>query len=195
MYLPESFSETDPARILALIESHPLATMITVSAGVPYISHVPLLADTSEKQIKLIGHLARANPHAGQLENATCLAILHGPDAYVSPNWYETAGVPTWNYVVAHLHGQASLVTDETELESLLTKITKRFEAAEPSPWEYKLDGEQRQRLLGAIIGFEITVESIEAKFKLSQNRSASERNTIKAKLSASAPELVRLMS
>lgn len=194
MYLPSLFSERDTARILDLIAAHPLATLITAHAGDPCISHLPLIATLRDGQIQLNGHLAKANPQASAIEGADCLAIFHGPDAYISPTGYETAGVPTWNYAVVHLRGPARLIDDEAALENLLAAHTAHFEAEEEAPWEFRLDDSQRQRLLGAIIGIEITVVALEAKFKLSQNRSKNERATIQSRLATTAPALARLM-
>ncbi|MHB1216084.1 MAG: FMN-binding negative transcriptional regulator [Thiobacillus sp.] len=189
MYIPEHFRETNPARISALIESHPFGMLVTAPEGVPYVSHLPFLFECSTgAQGKLLGHMARANPQWQHFSTGReVLAVFQGPHAYVSPSWYASAGVPTWNYAVIHLRGTPRLIEGETELEALLEQLTRVHESPMPSPWEPKLTGERRAKLLNMIMGFEIEVTDIQGKFKLSQNRPLEDQQNVVEELSLSS--------
>jgi transcriptional regulator len=123
--------------------------------------------------MRLLGHVARGNAQwqalaAGQRS----LAIFAGPHAYVSPSWYEQhPSVPTWNYAVVHAHGTARIM-DEAELHDLLLRLSATYEAGRPEPWRMSgLPADYVDQMLKAIVGFELAVEKLEGKFKLSQNR------------------------
>ena len=188
MYIPESFKETNPKRITALIEGHPFGTLVTAPDGVPFVSHLPFLFEsTAGAHGKLFGHMARANPQWQHLAaDSNVLAVFQGPHAYVSPSWYSSPGVPTWNYAVVHLYGNASLIEDEAELEALIERLTNTHESPMPSPWKPDLAGERRTKLLNMIVGFEIEIIDVQGKFKLCQNRPAEDRQRVIEALSQS---------
>ena len=192
MYLPEQFRETDPERIAAVIEGYPFATLITAPDGVPFVSHLPLLYQRGAgAHGRLLGHLARANPQWQHLASGReVLAVFQGPHAYVSPSWYSSPGVPTWNYAAVHLRGSPRIVDDASELEALLAQITRIHESPMPSPWQPDLAGERRSRLLGMIVGFEIAVTDLQAKFKLSQNWPPEEQQRIARELGRSGNQI-----
>jgi transcriptional regulator len=128
--------------------------------------------------------MARANPQwQGFGEAQPVLAIFHGPHAYVSPSWYRATGVPTWNYAVVHVYGRARPIEDQATLRSLIERLTALHEARNPSPWRNDLPDDRYHDLLGKIVGFEIDIERMEAKFKLSQNRSDADRQGVIAGL------------
>lgn len=196
MYLPEQFEETDPGRIASLVENHPFGMLITVSQGQPFVSHLPFLFERSSgRKGRLIGHMARANPQWQHFGKAA-LAVFQGPHAYVSPSWYASFGVPTWNYAVVHMKGKAVPVEGEA-LEKLLEKMTAAQESGRQNPW--KLEDERLTKLFAMIVGFEIEITEIRAKFKLSQNRSLDDRTGVIGALSElndpNAVELVKLMA
>ena len=120
------------------------------------------------------GHWARANPQWQGIESQTVLAIVHGPHAYVSPRWYPDPlrAVPTWNYAAAHLSGRVSLVTQADELLGLVGELAQHFEPTE-APWRLADAMDTGRRMAAAIVGFELRVERIELKQKLSQNHDA----------------------
>lgn len=186
VYLPPSFAARDGAAVARLMREHPFATLITATGDEPQISHVPLLqlAEPSPNG-SLIGHVARANPHWRRFADGPSLAVFHGPHAYVSPSWYgePAAMVPTWNYVVAHVRGTLELVTDRAETLAILRQLTERFESARAAPWRLQLEGARLEAMVGAIVAFRMTIERIDAKFKLSQNRSAEDRERVIAAL------------
>lgn len=138
-------------------------------------------------QGKLLGHMARANPQWLHFSpGSEVLAVFQGPHTYISPSWYSSPGVPTWNYAVVHLRGNPRLIESETELEALVEQLTHVQESHMPSPWKPNLVGERRSKLLSMIVGFEIEVTEVQAKFKLSQNRSPEDQQRAIKELSHS---------
>jgi transcriptional regulator len=185
MYLPEHFKEEDPERITALIQENAFGMLVSAPQGQPFVSHLPFLFEPSSgAQGKLFGHMARANTHWEHLASGgEVLAVFQGAHAYISPSWYASPGVPTWNYAVVHLRGKPRIMGSEAELEALLERQTHVYEQHLASPWKPGLAGERRTRLLGMIVGFEIEITDIQAKFKLSQNRSSEDRMRVVAEL------------
>lgn len=188
MYIPTHFNETDQARILALIANYPLGMLVTVPDGVPFVSHLPFLfEDSANSQGKLLGHMAKANPQWQHVSaNSEVLVVFQGPHAYVSPSWYTSPGVPTWNYAVVHLRGKLRLIEDPLALETLMERLTETHESQQLNPWKPKLTDERRLKLLDMIVGFEIDITDIQGKFKLSQNRPLEDRKRVVEELSQS---------
>jgi len=188
MYVPEHFKEANPERISALIEGHPLGMLVTAPEGLPFASHLPFIFERpADSQGKLLGHMARANPQWQHFStDSEVLAVFQGPHAYVSPSWYSSPGVPTWNYAVVHLRGTPRLIERESELEALVERLTHVYESRMPNPWKPNLAGERRTKLLNMIVGFEIEITDIQGKFKLSQNRPPEDRRSVVEKLSRS---------
>jgi transcriptional regulator len=192
MYVQASFVETDPERLLELAAQYPFATVITPSAAELWVSHVPLVVRRRDDAVVLAGHLARANGHWEAMETgAVTTAIFHGPHAYVSPTWYATSpAVPTWNYVVVHAAGKPRVHHDGPELAELLRELTAQYEGRQASAWSPdRLPDDFAQPMRGAIVGFEIAVDRLEGKVKLSQNRSAEDRRGVVAALEAQMSE------
>jgi transcriptional regulator len=186
LYVPSHFDAGNRVAIARLLHDHPFATLVTPAAGEPHISHVPLLwVGDCEPHGTLLGHFARANPHAGGAAAAESIAIFHGPHAYVSPSWYAepAAAVPTWNYAVVHAHGALELARTQVETRAILDVLIHRFESARDAPWEPGLDRSRMDAMVGAIVGFRMKIKRIDAKFKLSQNRSPDDRTRVASAL------------
>src|ERR1041384_1300314 len=175
MYLPEKFRLDDPAVLLAHARAHPFATVISHGEGGIAVSHLPLLVEAG----RLRGHLARLNPQFAQFEaGAEMVAVFHGPHAYVSPSVYaEQPAVPTWNYVVVHATGRGRL-TGERELRRTLDEQVALFDS---TGWRFDPPEEYGRRMLAQIAGFEIAVDRLEGKWKLSQNRPAEDQQRVAA--------------
>jgi transcriptional regulator len=189
MYIPEHFKETNSERISALIERNSFGMLVTAPDGVPFVSHLPFIFDRAvgSKGI-LLCHMARANPQWQHFSSGgEVLAVFQGPHAYVSPSWYSSPGVPTWNYAVVHLRGKPRLIKSESELETLVERLTYVYESHMPGPWKPNLAGERRTTLLNLIVGFKIEVTAVQAKFKLSQNRPPEDQQNVVGKLSQSS--------
>ncbi|MBC8024039.1 MAG: FMN-binding negative transcriptional regulator [Burkholderiales bacterium] len=184
LYVPAHFRADDPETLARFIEANGFATLVSQGAGGLQVSHVPLLAERAQDgQLRLLGHVARANEHWKGLEDAAeVLAIFHGPHAYVSPTWYVNhPSVPTWNYAVVHARGKARLM-EEAELHDLLMRLSSVYESPNPKPWRMsELPAAYVDGMLKMIVGFEIEVERLEGKFKLSQNRPAEVARVIEA--------------
>lgn len=188
IYVPAHFAARDRTTLARLAHDHPFATLVTPQVPEPHITHLPLIyvADR-EPNGTLFGHFARANPHARSVPGSESIAIFHGPHAYVSPTWYaDPAGaVPTWNYAVAHAVGTIELARDPAETRAVLDLLIQRFEAGRATPWQLGLDPVRLRAMVDAIVGFRIRVKRIDAKLKLSQNRSAEDRDRVTAGLEA----------
>jgi transcriptional regulator len=167
LYLPKHFAGKDWER---LVREFPLATV--VSGG--HVSLLPLLLEQRGKEHWLLGHLARANPHWRELDGRTVTALFHGPQAYISPLWYEECDVPTWNYALVHLEGTARLLPDPRES---VEKLSARMEGEDG--WRFQVPADLQGRLEQAIVAFEIRVEKAEAKYKLNQNRSREDQEGV----------------
>jgi transcriptional regulator len=189
VYLPRAFAETDLARLDALIAAHPFITLVTVRDGLPVADHVPVLYAREGNRIELRGHVARANPLASA-GGGPALAIVHGPNAYVSPGWYPdkeaAARVPTWNYAIAHLSGPLELFDDEGALADIVDRLSHLHEARVGSDWRYEHDRDDHRRQLRGITGFRLLAERIELKFKLNQNHPQANQASVAAALQAS---------
>jgi transcriptional regulator len=186
VYVPQHFAARDEAMVARLVHDYPFATLVTPGEPEPLVTHLPLLlvAD-DEPPGTLFGHFARANPHARTPPGAESVAIFHGPHAYVTPSWYaDPAGaVPTWNYAVVHAHGALELARDPAETRAVLDLLVQRFESDRSAPWRLGLDPDRLAAMVNAIVGFRIRVTRLEAKFKLSQNRSPEDQRRVAAGL------------
>lgn len=189
MYIPSSFTENDAQRLQDFMRQHSFAMLVTTHDGAPIASHLPLMLESSVGQHgALLGHMARANPQwQDWASGAEVLVIFQGAHAYVSPAWYEShpMSVPTWNFTAVHAYGTARILS-ETELENALQQLTDEHEKSLPQPWKLELTQMMRERLLGAIVGFEIMLNRVEGKFKLSQNRSEQDQRNVMEKLAQS---------
>ncbi len=188
MYIPDSFNETNPERISALIEGNSFGMLVTAPDGVPFVSHLPFVFDQAAgSKGKLLCHMARANPQWQHFSSGIeVLAVFQGPHAYVSPSQHLSTGVPTWNYAVVHLRGKPRLIEGESELKVLLEQLTHVHESHMPSPSKLNLSYERYSKLLSMIVGFEIEITDIQGKFKLSQNRPLEDQRRVIEELSRS---------
>ena len=175
MYIPASFRIDDLDVLYSFIEEYSFAALISVCHGVPFATHLPLLIDR-ERRV-LMGHVARANPHADVFGAASeSMAIFSGPHAYVSPSWYATApAVPTWNYAAVHVYGPLRRLSED-RTEELVDLTVEKYESARSTPWPNDLPRDFREKMLKGIAGFEMPIGRIEGKFKLGQNRAESDR-------------------
>ena len=194
MYIPEAFREDRPEALRALIEEHSFGTLVSRCEGEFFASHLPLLLDPDRgPHGTLLGHMARANPQwQGFREGEEVLAIFQGPHAYVSPSWYETElSVPTWNYAVVHACGVPRLMEAGPALRDLLERTVSTYEAGRPDPWTIDhLPAPFVEKLMEAIVGFEIPIARLEGKLKLGQNRSEADRAGAAAGLRAAGTPL-----
>ena len=195
LYMPPHFRNEDRGEVVEFMRAHAFATLISGGDAAIAVSHVPLLVEENGGKVLLRGHVARANPQWEGLEGRDVLAVFHGPHAYVSPTWYVNhPAVPTWNYAVVHAQGKARL-TDADELHEIVTELSGKYEAGNNPPWRFSEQPEAyASSMLGMIVGFEVEVERLEAKFKLSQNRPADAPRVIERLEAVGERELAALM-
>jgi transcriptional regulator len=198
LYNPPAFRETDLAALHAQILGTGLTTLITVgdngSIPGPIVSQLPMLLDPKAGPSgTLTGHLARGNPQWKDSDfSKPAIAMFIGPDAYVSPSWYPSKAehgktVPTWNYSLIYVRGMIETFDDAEELRAHVTALTERFERDAPAPWKVSDAPEDYlQRQFKGIVGLRLTIDTIEGKAKLSQNRTKADQDGVIAALSAS---------
>jgi transcriptional regulator len=195
MYLPRHFTVTDLAEIGAFVDAAQAADLVTFDGTKPVSTLLPVIWELPDDIApgsygRLLGHIAIANEQwRTALPGSQALAIVHGPQAYISPAWYEAKArhgrvVPTWNYEAVHLTGTVTFHQDTQWLRELVTRLTRLHEDGRQHPWavtdappEY-IDGQLR-----AIVGVELAITAVEAKQKLSQNRSGLDREGVVAGL------------
>lgn len=192
MYIPEFNRVRDRADTVSFVQANPFAILVSPSDSGPFATHIPILARDADNQMVLHGHMAKANPHCGLLQSdQESLAIFHGPHAYISPSLYESReSVPTWNYAAVHVYGYAHVVTDPEPLLEEVREIIHAFDPAYFAQWS-SLSDKFRQGMLKHIVGFEMVATRIEAKFKISQNRTKADQAAIIADLGQSTDSAV----
>jgi transcriptional regulator len=174
MYVPDHFREDRPDVLHQAMRRIGFATLVTKDLDA---NHLPMLLEDGV----LRGHVARANPVWKSGEGAA-LAIFLGPHAYVSPNWYPSKAetgkaVPTWNYITVHVRGQIHWRQEPDWLRAHLTALSQEHESGRSTPWQVSDAPENYiETMLRGIVGFELAIESLEGKYKLSQNRDAADR-------------------
>ena len=178
MYVPAHFAGEDEA-VQELLYSRGAADLVTATPEGLVATMLPFLYDR-ERSV-LLGHLARNNEHWKLPVIGDALVIMRGPDAYISPTWYASKQehgrvVPTWNYITAHIHGTMTVHDDPAWVEDVVRRLSDRHESGRAEPWS--VDDAPAKFVSGqlrAIVGVEIAIQRIEAKFKLSQNRPAAD--------------------
>jgi len=179
MYTPSFNSFTDGQEIIAFMQRYSFATIVTQIDGLPVATHLPFLVKNEGDKIILQAHFAKANPQWKEIEGNTSLVIFTEPHAYISPNNYEKAeNVPTWNYIAVHAYGKSRILNEVEQKTELLKHTIHAFESAYLQQWE-GLPEQYRLKMMNGIVAFEIEVTDLQAKKKLSQNRSELERENI----------------
>jgi transcriptional regulator len=178
------FHEEDWAEIRKIIVQNSFATIVSCDGDVPVATHAPLrLLERESGPAILQGHIARANPHWKLLESAPrALAIFMAAHSYISPRWYDHVNVPTWNYMAVHVYGKPRLVTDADEVQALMGNLVEVYEGGNPTGKSYSIESLPADYLASQIKGivcFEISVDDVQASFKLSQNRNDASYDSV----------------
>jgi transcriptional regulator len=195
VYVPPLFKEDRIEVLHDAIRNTGLVTLVTLMPDGLIASHVPMLLDpTPAPYGTLLGHVARPNKQAkGAVAGTEALAIFQGPDAYITPSWYETKRqtgkvVPTWNYVTVHAYGTIEFFNDADRLLDIVTRLTDREEARRAEPWAVTdAPTDFIDVMLKGIVGFALPITRLEGKWKMSQNRPAEDRVGVVAGLIADA--------
>jgi transcriptional regulator len=177
MYIPDHFKISDQEEIFSFLQANAFGQLISVQDKRLTSSHLPFLIADDRK--RLLCHLARQNSQWQQLAGQQVLVTFQGPHDYISPSWYQNAGVPTWNYQAVHVYGSCRVFDAADELATVVEALSDRYESSFESPWE----PQYRHAMLKAIIGVEIEIEEIQCKYKLSQNRPAKDQRGVIEKL------------
>jgi len=173
MYIPKHFEVTDREEVQAFLKANPFGQLISTVDGKLFSSHLPFFFDYDAGL--LICHVAKGNPQWRGIEGQEILVTFQGLHDYVSPSWYSSPGVPTWNYQAVHVYGKPKLITDADKLKAIVNTLTEIHESSFDEPWK----PEYKESLLNGIVGIEITVAELQCKYKLSQNRSRKDKNQI----------------
>ncbi len=188
MYTPRSFELTDLRAQHRVIEDYPFAALTVHSSMGLAATHLPFLLTEPEHGLGLLqAHVARSNTEFSLLADETpVLVIFQGPQAYISPSWYPSKkssggkAVPTWNYVSVHVHGTLSTTTNAEWLLTHLKRQTSRFEAGRADPWEITdAPADYIDTMIRNVVGIQITINAIEGKQKLSQNRTLQDQQGV----------------
>lgn len=190
MYVPPAFRETELAALHETMRAARVANLVTMTPDGLFATPLPLLLAAEEGDHgTLYGHVARANPQWHLKVTGEALAIFMGPEAYISPSWYPSKQehhkvVPTWNYITVQAHGPVEFFDDPQRLLDVVTRLTTRHEAPRAKPWAVSDAPEEfiRAQLKG-IVGLRLPITKLTGKRKMSQNRSAADRNGVAAAL------------
>src|SRR4051812_10098570 len=172
--------------------------LVTGTGGVLHASHLPVTVHERGEQIVIDMHMAKNNPQWEAFFDDEVLVVFHGPHAYVSPRWYaEKERVPTWNYASVHAYGKVKAFHDAASKQAAVAKLVAHHDPKWQADYE-KLSPAYMEGMLGGIVAFEIPVDRLETRWKLSQNRGRREMELITAELEkstfAAERELVPLM-
>jgi len=191
VYVPAHFAPDD-ATVRELLSRPQAADLVTMTEDGLVATFLPFVFDPGAGEHGVLrGHLARNNDQWSRAVVGEAMVIVHGPDAYVTPNWYASKAehgrvVPTWNYVTAHVYGELRVHDDPVWLDGLVRELTDLHEAREPEAWA--VDDAPAKFVAGqlrAIVGVELVIRRIEAKVKMSQNRPPADVEGVVAGLDA----------
>lgn len=195
MYVPKENRMTDRAEIVAFMQRFSFATVITSEDNFPAATHLPFLVRSENEKIILTAHFAKANPQWETIENNLVLVIFSEPHAYISPKLYDKAlNVPTWNYLAVHAYGHGKLITEAAAVREVLNATVQNFEMGYNQQWD-GLPEDYKQKLSEGIVAFEIEVTDLQAKKKISQNKTETEKDRIIETLSKSDDSHERLIA
>ncbi len=189
MYTPRPFQVTDRDELLRFVSQHAFGQLISEVDGELFATHIPFILNA--ERTALLGHVAKQNPHWRGASDRRVLLTFLGEHGYVSPSWYASPGVPTWNYQAVHVYGRCRVFTDAERLRDLLAALTERYESAFSTPWQPRYP----PQALSAIVGLAVEITTIQGKYKLSQNRPVEDRRRVAEKFASEGhPALARAM-
>jgi len=163
MYKPKYAENNNEASVMEFISKNSFGIIVSQFGGKVLASHIPFELQGEDK---LLGHISRANPQWKNFEiGSEVLVIFNGPHAYISSSWYDHENVPTWNYIAVHVYGTIRIIEGD-ELLDALKNLLDKFEVTSQHPVSIK--GMYVRKSLNGIVGFEISITSMEASYKLS---------------------------
>lgn len=180
MYTPAYAKNENEEDLKDFIRKNGFGIVVSTVDGKLWATHIPLILVGD----KLQGHISRGNKQWRELpQNEEVMVIFQGPHTYVSSSWYDHENVPSWNYVAVHVYGKAHMQSEEELIESL-RQLTNKYEKDSVHPVSVDTMSEKFLHAeLRGTIGFEITIERMEASYKLSQNRDEKNHTQIISEL------------
>ena len=195
MYIPKFNLTTDQHEMVAFMKKFSFATIITAKNGIPLATHLPFSITTREEQIILTSHFAKANNHWQDIENNSVLVIFSEPHAYISTkNYALDLNVPTWNYISIHAYGEGKLITDPENTFKVLEMMIDEYEESYRKKWD-QFPMDYKLKMSKGIVAFEIGINDLQGKKKLSQNRTDIEKLNIIESLTDSEDSSARLIA
>jgi transcriptional regulator len=194
MYIPSEYREEDPEKLLAFMQAHSFATLVSIDNTKPIATHLPFVVRRTDETITLVTHMSKGNSQWKSLGEQDILVIFQGPQAYISPtNYADKARVPTWNYIAVHAYGKARITTFD-EHDHALRAMIDEYEPSymhqyETLPDKYKLGN------MKGIVCLEIVVDRIEASYKLSQDKSHIDQAQVARSLGESGDQSAQEIS
>ena len=186
MYIPKINLATDKDEIIAFMKQFSFATILTSIDNIPIATHLPFLVSIKADNIVLVSHFAKANKQWQYIENNNILVIFSEPHAYISPKHYaKRLDVPSWNYISIHAYGQGRLITESKNVFKVLENTIDNYEISYKQQWD-NFPQEYKLKMSKGIVAFEIIITDLQAKKKLSQSRTDTEKNKIIETLSKS---------
>lgn len=177
MFVPKHFEITDTDVIYSFIKDNAFGQLISTVQGRLVSTHIPFLL--SEDKQFLFAHVAKKNPQHLKIEEQKVMITLEGAHDYISPSWYASPGVPTWNYQTVHIYGSCETFDNVDQLKIIVDSLTDQYESSFEKPWipDYKAS------MLNAIIGLKIKITDIKCQFKLSQNKASDDQINVAKQL------------
>ncbi|HEV7330173.1 MAG TPA: FMN-binding negative transcriptional regulator [Flavisolibacter sp.] len=186
MYVPNHYMVSEKEEIVAFMKQYSFATIVTAKESLPTANHLPFTVQYEQESIRLLSHFSKANKQWETIVDRDVLVIFSEPHAYISPKHYDNDfSVPTWNYVAVHAYGKGRLLEDVQEVVMLLEEAIRCFEPDYKKQWD-SLPQEFKLKNIKGIVAFEIQVQDLQAKKKLSQNKNREEQMRIVTALSQS---------
>lgn len=183
MYPPKYYLESDEEKIFYVIEACSFATLISRTENDIIVTHLPLILDRQRGEYGfLIGHMDRNNPHTRYLNSEKVFVIFHGPNAYISPNIYQSSQLPTWNSISVHIKGVPRITESKDSVRDSIIKMVSFLETGK-NRYVLDKDNNKMQNLLGYVLGFEIEILEMIGRFKLSQNKDSKDKQLAKEHL------------
>ena len=184
MYIPDTYKNKDSEEIKAFLKANAFGILITSQDSQSLATHIPLeFVEKEDGTMILHAHISKANVQCDHLmDGAEALCVFNGPHSYISSSWYDFEEVPTWNYIAVHVRGKIR-VLNQQELWESLKLLTDKYEASQENPVQLETLSDKTTRQIHGIIGFEIAINSMEAAYKLSQNRDDKNHEAVVDKL------------
>jgi transcriptional regulator len=172
MYIPDLYKNEDKDSIRKFLKENAFGLLINQTNGKLCATHIPLELDYNKEDEEVLhGHIAKENPQWTAFESDDqVLAVFTGPHSYISSSWYDHENVPTWNYMAVHVYGKIKIIEGDAVIDSL-TKLVDKYEQNSKYPVRVADLSKKTMMQTRGIVAFEIKIEEIQAKNKMSQNR------------------------